>query len=106
MTKCKVSNASMGSMLSNKFAVINRSSYCVKKRTRFSYSDRTVTNNNSSSRDNKVLSTIYKDSKNDCDITINPCDNAAISSFFIGDAADTAIGLLASVAATAAQNEG
>lgn len=75
MTKCKLSNASMGSMLSNRFAVINRSSYCVKKRTRFSYSDRTVTNNNSSSRDNKVLATIYKDSKHDCDITTDSCKN-------------------------------
>lgn len=74
----KLSNASMGSMLSNRFAVINRSSYCVKKKTRFSYSDRTVTNNNSSSRDNKVLATIYKDSKHDCDITTDPCKDCCL----------------------------
>lgn len=73
MTKCKVSNASLGSMLSNRFALINRSSYCVKKRTSFSYSDKTVTNNNSSSRDNKVLATIYKDSKHACETTRDPC---------------------------------
>jgi hypothetical protein len=75
--KNKVSNASMGSLISNKFALLKRTTTVVKGKSRFAYSNNTVTNNNNTARDNRELSAIYKSYKaKDCcdDKEKNVCD--------------------------------
>lgn len=57
----KISNASLGSMMSNRYALLRRGGGCASGKRVIVYSDKTVTNNSTASMLNKELSTIQRE---------------------------------------------